>query len=83
MRRCYKCGAKMLTDAIVCEKCEQEINDKFSIRKIREKVMKLFEDTYRLEKMDEWDQGAHYAYHKVLQIIDEHWDSHYGGNEDD
>ena len=25
MRRCYKCGAKMTTDYIVCPECEQEI----------------------------------------------------------
>lgn len=25
MRRCYKCGAKMETDYIVCPECEQEI----------------------------------------------------------
>lgn len=62
----------MLTDAIVCEKCEQEINDKFSIKKIRAEIVKLFEGVYLAEDMDEWRQGEHYAYHKVLEIIDEH-----------
>ena len=26
MRRCYKCGAKMTTDYIVCEDCEKKLN---------------------------------------------------------
>ena len=26
MRRCYKCGAKMLKDYIVCEDCEKKLN---------------------------------------------------------
>ena len=72
MRRCYKCGAKMLTDAIVCEKCEQELQDRFSLKKIRAEIVKRFEGVYLAEHMDEWTQGEHYAYLKVLEIIDKY-----------
>lgn len=42
MRRCYKCGAKMETDFIVCPKCEQEI-ERRRYKMTREEALKVLE----------------------------------------
>lgn len=83
MRRCYKCGAKMTTNYIVCPECEKKVEanirkiehyhyhyGKFDILKTLEKLIVAEHDKlYEKDTNDEWNQGEHYAYHRVLQMI--------------
>lgn len=39
---------------------------------LKEKITKLIEKGYLEDHFDEWAQGEHYAYQKVISMIDEY-----------
>ena len=43
-----------------------------ALKDIRHDIVKLYEGVYLAETMDEWTQGEHYAYKKIIDLIDEH-----------
>lgn len=83
MRRCFRCGAKMKTNYIVCPECEKKIDenrrklDRYHYYFGKRDVLKTLENMilpehnkmYETENADEWTQGEHFAYHRVLQMI--------------
>ena len=46
-------------------------NNHSEILKIRSKVTKLFEGCYLVDDIDDWTEGEHFAYQKVIDIIDD------------
>ena len=82
MRRCYKCGAKMETDYIVCPDCEKKIEanrhtiDRYNyicgkideLKAIRAEIEDFKEELFHLPKATQGYAAVCYC----LDIIDKH-----------
>lgn len=75
MRRCYKCGAKMETDYIVCPECEQEI-ERRRYEMTREDALKIL-DVDRLSYDEEEAEKFSVAYDMAVEALKDkksgHW----------
>ena len=59
---------KMLTDREYERLCKAlDIADKF--KDVEAEVTEEHNKLYNADTLDEWQQGEHYAYHRVLQMI--------------
>ena len=67
VKRCYKCGAKMESDFIVCPKCEQEI-ERRRYKMTREEALKIL-DIDRLSYDEEEAEKFSVAYDMAVEAL--------------
>ena len=85
MRRCYKCGAKMLTNYIVCGECEkklearrrmnmvipEKIQEQSTLSRLYAEIAEMRDKIYRdYGEIDDKALGEYVAYQNVLRLLE-------------